>query len=121
MLVGRAIRLMAEDGVLQGHAAALADQLIGRAQQGIDGNVIQPGQELERFRIGHGFAVFPAGHRLPGHKYLFRHVVLGQAVPGSELIKHIPGIHAATSLSLLLLYNREPRGTSNWLLLPRGI
>ena len=45
-LVESAVWLPADIGVFQRHAAALADQLPGRAQQGIDGDVKQFGEQL---------------------------------------------------------------------------
>ena len=42
LLIERTVRLSAGRGIIQGHTAALADQLPGRAQKGIDGHVKQP-------------------------------------------------------------------------------
>ena len=39
LLVESAVRLPTDIGVLQGHTAALADQLPGGTQQGIDGDI----------------------------------------------------------------------------------
>ena len=58
-LVQRSVRLPADVFVLQGHAAALADQLPGRAQERVDRYIEQPGQQLQRVRIGNGFSRFP--------------------------------------------------------------
>ena len=55
-LIQGAVYLPAENAVLQRHPAALAEQLPGRTQQGVDGNVIKPGQQLQGFRVGSGFA-----------------------------------------------------------------
>ena len=93
VLVERAVRLAAEQRILQRHAAALADQLARRAQQRVDRYVKQRGQELERVRIGHGFAVFPAGNRLTGNKYLFGQLVLRQAVFCAQRQNYILGSH----------------------------
>ena len=68
--------LPADIGILQGHAAALTDQLPGRAQQGIDGNIKQFGKQLQSLRIRHRFARLPAGYRLPGYMHLFRQLLL---------------------------------------------
>ena len=59
LLVEGTARLPADIGVLQGHAAALADQLPGRTQQGVDGDIKQPGEQLQSFCIGHRFTRFP--------------------------------------------------------------
>ena len=56
LLVKGAVRLPADIGVLQGHAAALADQLPGRTKQGVDGDIKQPGEQLQGFCVGHRFA-----------------------------------------------------------------
>lgn len=64
-LVERAVRLMAGRGALKRHTAALADKLPRRPRQRIDGNVKNPGEPLERFRVRRRLAVLPAGHRLP--------------------------------------------------------
>ena len=58
-LIQGAVYLPAENTVLQRHPAALAEQLPGRTQQGVDGNVIKPGQQLQGFRVGSCFAVLP--------------------------------------------------------------
>ena len=44
LLVEGAVRLSTDIGVLQRHAAALANQLPRRAQQGIDGDIKQAGE-----------------------------------------------------------------------------
>ena len=59
VLIEAAVRLSAEDAVLQGHAAALAKQLPGAAQQRIDGHAEKRRQLLEGFRIGHRLPRFP--------------------------------------------------------------
>ena len=41
VLIEAAVRLLTEDGILKGHAAALAHQLPGRTQKGVDGHVEQ--------------------------------------------------------------------------------
>ena len=42
LLIERTVRFPAGRGIIQEHTAALADQLPGRAQKGIDGHVKQP-------------------------------------------------------------------------------
>lgn len=59
LLVEGAVRLPADIDVLQGHTAALADQLPGRTQQGVDGDIKQPGEQFQSFCVGHRFARFP--------------------------------------------------------------
>lgn len=49
LLVEGAVRLPADVGVLQGHAAALADQLPGGTQQSIDGDIKQAWRAVSRF------------------------------------------------------------------------
>ena len=56
LFVKSAICLPADIDILQGHATALTDQLPGRAQQGIDGNIKQFGKKLQSLRVGHRFA-----------------------------------------------------------------
>ena len=41
VLIEAAVRFLAQDGILQGHSAALAHQPPGRTQQGVDGYVKQ--------------------------------------------------------------------------------
>ena len=64
-LVPCAIRLPADGGIVQGHPAALADELPGRAQKGVDRDVKFSGQQLQRIHIGHSLASGkpPAGSR----------------------------------------------------------
>ena len=83
LLIEGAVWPPAEIGVLQGHAAALADQLPGRAQQSIDGDIKQLGEQLQRLCVGHRFAGLPAGDRLPGHVDLFCQLLLGETAPGA--------------------------------------
>lgn len=59
ILIEGTVSLSAEGGVLQGHPAALADQLPGGAQQRVDGNVKKLGQQLQRFRVRRGLPRFP--------------------------------------------------------------
>ena len=56
LLIKGSIRLPADIVVLKRHTAALADQLPGRAQQSIDGDIKQAGEQLQRLRIGYRFA-----------------------------------------------------------------
>ena len=56
LLVEGAVRLPADIDVLQGHTTTLADQLPGRTQQGVDGDIKQPGEQLQSFCVGHCFA-----------------------------------------------------------------
>ena len=53
LLIEGAIWLPADIGVLQRHTTALADQLPGRAKRGVDGDIKQPGKQLQSFCIGH--------------------------------------------------------------------
>ena len=52
LLVEGAVRLPADIDVLQGHTAALANQLPGRTQQGVDGDIKQSGKQFRRSPIG---------------------------------------------------------------------
>ena len=79
-LVERAVGFPAEGGILQRHSAALTDQLPGRTQQRVDGNVVEFRQQLQRFHIRRRFPVFPAGHCLPRDENLFRQLVLRQSL-----------------------------------------
>lgn len=63
VLIQLAVGLPADEGVLQGHPAALTHQLPGGAQKGVDGHIKEPGQLLQRVRAGHRLPVFPAGNR----------------------------------------------------------
>ena len=58
-LVEGAVRLPADISILQRHTTALADQLPGRTQQGIDGDIKQPGEQFQGFCVGYCFARFP--------------------------------------------------------------
>lgn len=92
-LVERAVRLMARYGVLERHAAALADVLARRAEKRVDGYVKERGQALERFRVGERFAILPAGHCLPGNEKLLRKFLLRQLIPVPKLQNHIFCFH----------------------------
>ena len=59
ILVKGTIRPFAQGGIIQRHAAALADQSARAAQQGVDGDIKQLGQQFQSFGVGHGFAGFP--------------------------------------------------------------
>ena len=93
LLVEGAVRLPADIGVLQGHAAALADQLPGGTQQGVDGDIKQPGEKFQRLCVGHCFAGLPAGNCLTGHMHLFRQLLLGESALGAQSQKDFFGIH----------------------------
>ena len=77
LLVKGAVRLPADIGVLQGHTAALADQLPGRTQQGVDGDIKQPGEEFQSFCVGHRFVGLPLVDRLTGS-----HALVPPTAPG---------------------------------------
>ena len=55
LLVEGTVRLPADISVLHGHTAALADQLPGGTQQGVDGDIKQPGEQFQGFCVGHCF------------------------------------------------------------------
>lgn len=93
LLVEGAVRLPADIGILQGHTAALANQLPGRTQQGVNGDIKQPGEQLQSFCVGHRFAGLPAGNRLTGHMHLFRQLLLGESLLGAQFQKDFFGIH----------------------------
>ena len=59
LLVEGAVRLPADISILQRHTTALADQVPGRTQQGVDGDIKQPGEQFQSFCVGHCFARFP--------------------------------------------------------------
>lgn len=102
LLVEGTARLPADIGVLQGHAAALADQLPGRAQQGVDGDIKQPGEQLQSFCVGHRFTGLPAGNRLTGHMHFFRQLFLGESPLGAQFQKDFFGIHVDHHLARIL-------------------
>ena len=102
LLVEGAVRLPADVGVLQGHAAALADQLPGGTQQSIDGDIKQPGEQFQGFCVGHCFAGLPAGNRLPGHMHLFRQLLLGESALGAQFQKDFFGIHVDHHLARIV-------------------
>lgn len=59
-LIEGTIGLLADEAVIcQGHAAALADQILGRTQKGIDGDIKFLGDQLQCLRIGYGLSRFP--------------------------------------------------------------
>ena len=78
-----AVRLPADIDVLQGHTTALTDQLPGRTQQDVNGDIEQPGEQLQSFCVGHRFTGLPAGNRLTGHMHLFRQLLLGESALGA--------------------------------------
>jgi len=92
-LVEYAVLLPADALVLQGHTAALANKLPGRAQKRVDGHIKELGKELKCLGIRHGLAVFPTAHRLPGDKHLFRQLLLGKALFRPKLQNDIFGFH----------------------------
>ncbi len=75
MVVEAAVRLTAEGGIVKGQA----DQFARRAEQGVDRNVEDLREQLERLGIGDGLARLPAGDRLPRDKELIGKRVLRQA------------------------------------------
>ena len=102
LLVEGAVRLPADIGILQGHATALTDQLPGGTQQGIDGDIKQPGEQLQSFCIGHRFTGLPAGNRLPSHMHLLRQLLLGESALGAQFQKDFFGIHVDHHLARIV-------------------
>lgn len=102
LLVEGAVQLPTGIGILQGHTAALADQLPGRAQQGVDGDIKQPGEQLQSFCVGHRFTGLPAGNRLTGHMHFFRQLFLGESPLGAQFQKDFFGIHVDHHLARIL-------------------
>ena len=81
LLIEAAVCLPDELAVVgEGHAAALADQPPGTAQQRVDGNVEQRGEAPQRIGVGQRFAVFPPGNSLPGDEQSLRQLFLRQSV-----------------------------------------
>ena len=110
LLVEGTAWLPADIGVLQGHAAALADQLPGGTQQGVDGDIKQPGEKFQRLCVGHCFAGLPAGNRLTGHMHLFRQLLLGESALGAQSQKDFFGIHVDHHLARIVS-QREQKAT----------
>ena len=79
ILVERSIRVAADERIIKRHAAALADQLARRAEQGVDRNVKKSGKQLQGFCVGDGFAVLPARNGLTGHIDFTGQFILRQA------------------------------------------
>ena len=102
LLVEGTAWLPADIGVLQGHAAALADQLPGGTQQGVDGDIKQPGKQFQGFCIGHCFAALPAGNRLTGHMHLFCQLFSGESPLGAQFQKNFFGIHVDHHLARIV-------------------
>ena len=102
LLVEGVVRLPADIDVLQGHTAALASQLPGRTQQGVDGDIKQPGKQFQGFCIGHCFAALPAGNRLTGHMHLFCQLFSGESPLGAQFQKNFFGIHVDHHLARIV-------------------
>ena len=66
----------ADGRVVKGHAAALAEQLPGRAQERIDRDVKELREQLQGLDIRGRLARFPAGDGLPCHKDPLRQLLL---------------------------------------------
>ena len=94
VLVERSVRLAAERGVVERHAAALADQLARGAEKGVDGDIEQLREQLERFGIGDGLSGFPAGDRLTGDKNPLRKRILRQTVLRAKIANDITCFHS---------------------------
>ena len=97
MLIEWTVFFAADVGVRKLHTAAFTDELSRTAEQRIDRNVKQLWKYLERFGIGHRFAVFPTGNRLTCNEHLFRKLVLGKTVFCSEIKDNIFGFHTITA------------------------
>ena len=100
-LVEESVRFPADHSVfIQRHPAALAVQLSRGSQQGIDGYVVFPAQQLQRFRIRLGFPGLPPADRLPGYQDPFRQFLLGQVMLFPKAFQHFSDFHRMkTSLS----------------------
>ena len=92
-------------------APAAAPKPPERAQKCVDRHIKKLGKKLQCFGIGHGFAVFPTAHRLPGDKHLFRQLLLRKTLFRPKLQNDILSFHipyrlicdtAIVSLGLLL-------------------
>ena len=93
VLVERAVRLAAENGVLQRHPAALTDELARRAQQCVDRNVKKLREQLQRLGIRRRFAGLPARDRLPRHKDALGDLLLRKPLLRSEREQNILRFH----------------------------
>ena len=102
LLVEGTVQFPADIGVLQGHAAALANQLPRRTQQGVDGDIKQPGEQLQSFCVGHCFTGLPAGNRLTGHVHFFCQLFLGESPLGAQFQKDFFGLHADHHLARIV-------------------
>ncbi len=69
VLVEAAVGVAGEGGVVEWHSAALADEVSRGVEEGVDGYVVEFGEELEGFGVWGGFAGFPAGDCLTGYVY----------------------------------------------------
>ena len=92
-LIEDAVGFSADHRVFHRHSAALADQLTRRAEDRIDGNTENLGQQFQRFNIGCRFSVFPAGYRLPGYKNPLSQFILRQSVLRSQVENHVFCVH----------------------------
>ena len=102
LIIEGAVRLPADIDVLQGHTAALANQLPGRTQQGVDGDIKQSGKKFQRLCVRHCFAGLPAGNRLTGHVHFFRQLFLGESPLGAQFQKDFFGIHVDHHLARIV-------------------
>ena len=94
LFIAGAVRLAAHHGVVQRHSAALADQLSGRSQQGIDRNIEEHRELFQSVDAGDRLPCLPARHSLPCHKHLFSQFLLRQAFFRPERMDHIFGLHS---------------------------
>ena len=102
LLVEGAVRLPADIDILQGHTAALTDQLSVGTQQSIDRDIKQSGKKFQRLCVGHCFAGLPAGNRLTGHMHLSRQLLLGESALGTQVQKDFFGIHVDHHLARIV-------------------
>ena len=109
-----AVRLPADIDVLQGHTTALTYHLPGRTEQDVNGDIEQPGEQLQSFCVGHRFTGLPAGNHLTGHMHLFRQLLLGEP----RLVRSSRKISLVSMLITTLpgLYHGGSKKQSNWLL-----